>query len=145
MQFPGRIPFQAEESGGQRPCSQACLEPLRCDTAAKSLDPSEQTGQEKDEAREELWDQVTDGLLGPGQASVFYSKLVGNHWRVLSRVFYLFIFPSACHPGSSRWTWEICFYPDANEILHIRVLEKCMWVGGRVNGKEMSNFKRSSS
>lgn len=144
MPFPGRSPFQAEESGGQRPCSHVCLEHLSWDTAAKSLDPSEQTGQ-KDEAREEPWDQVTEGLLGPGQASVFYSKLVGNHWRVLSRVFYLFIFPSACHPGSSHWKWEICFCSDAYEILYIRVLEKCMWVGGRVNGKEMSNFKRSSS
>ena len=92
MQFPGRIPLQAEESGGQKPCGPVRLEQLS--SQAKGLDPSEQAGEEKDETREELWDQVTEGLLGPGQASAFSSKLVGDHWRVLSRSFYIGIFPS---------------------------------------------------
>lgn len=61
----------------------------------KRLGPSEAAG-EKNAAREEPWDQVTGGLVGLGQAFAFYSKFVGNHWEVLSRVFYIFIFPSMC-------------------------------------------------
>lgn len=52
VQFPGRIPLQAEESGGQKPCGPVRLEQLS--SQAKGLDPSEQAGEEKDETREEL-------------------------------------------------------------------------------------------
>ena len=79
-------------SGGQKPCDPVRLEQLS--SQAKGLDPSEQAGEEKDEAREELWNQVTEDLLSPGQASAFSSKMVGNHWRVLSRIFFISIFPS---------------------------------------------------
>lgn len=78
--------------GGQKPCGPVRLEYLS--SQAKGLDPSEQAGEEQDEAREELWNQVTEDLLGPSQASAFSSMIVGNHWRVLSRVFFISIFPS---------------------------------------------------
>lgn len=78
--------------GGQKPCGPVHLEYLS--SQVKGLDPSEQAREEQDEAREELWNQVTEDLLGPSQASCISSMIVGNHWRVLSRVFLSSIFPS---------------------------------------------------
>lgn len=68
---------------------------------AKRLESREQAGEGKSGPREESWDLVTDGLIGPGQAFTFYSKLVRSHWKVSSRVSTIFIFPPMYHSGNS--------------------------------------------
>lgn len=68
---------------------------------AKGLELSEQAGEEKNEAREDPWGRVTESLVGPGQAFAFYSKLVGNNWKVFSG-FSTSVFPSTCHFRNSN-------------------------------------------
>lgn len=113
------VPGQKNQSA--KALGSSVLRAFELQQEAKRWEPK-QTGEGESGPRQDSWDQVTMGLVGPGQDFSFYSTLVGNLWKVLSRVFYLFIFASMYHLRSSDSKWEINFCSDAYGILDIRVL-----------------------
>lgn len=101
MQSSGSLLSWAEEPEVQRPWDQVCFGLLSYNKRSKGGQPSEQAGEERSGLRENSLGPVHNGPGWSRKAFSFYSKLVENDWKVLSRVFYFFIFASMCHPRSS--------------------------------------------
>lgn len=99
MQSSGSITPWAAEPEVQSPCGQVCLELLSYSKRPRGWNLMNK--QERRSVGPERSPGTRSQRAWPDQAFSFYSKLVGNHWKVLSGVFYLFIFASMCHPKAA--------------------------------------------